>query len=412
VAADERGLAALRRVPAEDGSPDSRRRAGAHLSSGARPRRGRAPLALDRIGGVSVGIAVGWNIAVIGPVATQLSHVYGVSLAVVLLFVTVQFVMHMVMQLPGGRAADRIGARTSALLGLALIGVGNAIALPVSQAWLGFLGRAVVGVGTGFAFVGGSDYIRARGGSPLLQGLYGGGSVLAPGVAVAVVPFLTEHLGWRAPYLSALVVCAVCAALLAAAPPTARGSRHAGERLEAGFFRDARLYRLAAIHAMSFGFSVVVGNTVVTLLEHHGHSKRSAAIAGSLTLLLGFFTRIAGGPLLARRDARAWVAASLVVGGAGAIVLAMPLPYALLVLAAAVVGLAAGLPFAMAFTRAALARPDAPGAAVGFVNAWASLVIVAGTPLVGATFSLPGDGRIGFVAVGALAALAALATPR
>ena len=57
-------------------------------------------------------------------------------------------------------------------------------------------------------------------------------------------------------------------------------------------------------------------------------------------------------------------------------------------------------------------RPDAPGAAVGFINAMAALVIVAGTPLVGLTFSLPGDGRIGFVAIGVLAALAALATPR
>jgi hypothetical protein len=106
------------------------------------------------------------------------------------------------------------------------------------------------------------------------------------------------------------------------------------------------------------------------------------------------------------------VAASLVLGGAGAVVLALPLPYALLVIAAAAVGLAAGVPFAMAFTGAARARPDAPGAAVGFINAWASLVIVAGTPLVGLTFSLPGDGRIGFVTVGVLAALAAVATPR
>jgi hypothetical protein len=46
------------------------------------------------------------------------------------------------------------------------------------------------------------------------------------------------------------------------------------------------------------------------------------------------------------------------------------------------------------------------------VNAWASLVIVVGAPLVGLTFSLPGDGRVGFVAIGILAALAALATPR
>jgi MFS family permease len=367
---------------------------------------------MDRIGGIGVGIAVGWNIAVIGPVATRLSHVYGVSLTVVLLFVTVQFVMHMVMQVPGGRAADRLGARRSALIGLAIIVAGNALSLPAAHAALGFLGRAVVGIGTGFAFVGGSDYIRARGGSPFLQGLYGGGSVLAPGIAVALIPTLTDHIGWRAPYLSAIVVGAVCFALLVLAPAAARTARHAGERLDAAFFRDRRLYRLAAIHAMSFGFSVVVGNTVVTLLEHHGHPKHDAALAGSLTLLLGFFTRAAGGPLLRRRDAAAWVSASLVLGGAGAILLALPLPFALLVLAAAVVGLAAGVPFAMAFTGAAQARPDAPGAAVGFINAWASLVIVAGTPLVGLTFSLPGDGRIGFVAIGILAALAALATPR
>jgi MFS family permease len=324
----------------------------------------------------------------------------------------VQFVMHMVMQIPGGRAADRWGARTSALAGMAIVMAGNAISLPAAHPSLAFLGRAVVGIGTGFAFVGGSDYIRTRGGGAVLQGLYGGGSVLAPGIAIAVVPFLEQHFGWRSAYTSAIVICAICAALLALAPAAARTVRHAGQRLGLGFFRDRRLYRLSAIHAMSFGFSVIIGNWVVTLLEHHGHSKRAAAIAGSLTLLLGFFTRAAGGALLRRPDASRWVAGSLVVGGAGAVALALPLPYALLVAAAAVVGLAAGIPFAKAFTGAAEARPDSPAAAVGFVNGWASLVVVAGTPLVGLTFSLPGDGRIGFVLLGALAALAALATPR
>jgi MFS family permease len=365
-----------------------------------------------KVGGIAVGVAVGWNIAVIGPVATTLSHVYGVSLTVVLLFVTVQFVTHLVMQVPGGRAADRLGARTSTLIGLGLILLGNAVCLLGPYAALGFLGRAIVGVGTGFALVGGSDYIRTRGGSPTLQGVYGGGSVLAPGIAVVVVPFLVDRFGWRASYTSAVVVVGISAGLLALAPAVERTLRHAGERLESTFFTDPRLYRLAAIHAMSFGFSVVVGNTVVTLLEHHGYSKRAAAFAGSLTLVLSFFTRIAGGPLLRRPDAWKWIAGSLVAGGVGAIVLALPVSYAAVVAASAVVGLAAGVPFARAFTGAAAARPDAPGAAVGFVNAWASLVIVAGTPLVGLTFLLPGDGRIGFVALGACAALAALATPR
>jgi nitrate/nitrite transporter NarK len=207
-------------------------------------------------------------------------------------------------------------------------------------------------------------------------------------------------------------VAAVSATLLALAPPAKRTVRHTGERLERGLLRDRSLYRFAAIHAMSFGFSVIVGNWVVTLLEHHGHSKSFASLTGSLTLVLGVFTRAGGGILLRRRGASRWVAASLVVGGLGAILLALQLPAWAVVVAAAIVGLAAGVPFAMAFTGAAAARPDAPGAAVGLVNGWAALVIIAATPLVGLTFSLPGDGRIGFVVLGALAALASLATPR
>jgi MFS family permease len=341
-----------------------------------------------------------------------MSHAYGVGLATIGLLTTTQFLVHMAMQIPGGRFADRFGARPTAFAGLAAVALGNAIALPSASIGLAFAGRAVVGFGTGLAFVSGSDYIRARGGTPFLQGVYGGGSVLAPGIALALVPGFANWVGFRAPYISAIAVVALSAIALAFAPSAARTLRHAGERLDAGFFRDGRLYRLAAIHAASFGFSVIVGNWVVTLLEHHGHSKAVSAAAGSLTLLLGFFTRAAGGSLLRRPDAPRWVAASLVAGGVGAILLALPLPIGLDFAVAALIGLAAGVPFAMAFTGAADAWPAAPGAAVGFVNAWASLVIVAGTPLVGLTFSLSGDGRIGFVAVGTLAALASLATPR
>src|SRR4051794_424300 len=117
-----------------------------------------------RVGGICGGIGVGWKNPVpgplpprrppasgapppvLGPIATRLSHVYGVSLAVVGAFVTVQFVMHMVMQIPGGRAADRLGARSSALLGMALVIAGNAISLPAPNPSLAFLGRAVVGI--------------------------------------------------------------------------------------------------------------------------------------------------------------------------------------------------------------------------------------------------------------------------
>ena len=363
-------------------------------------------------GGIAIGAAAGWNLAALGPVATRESHAYGVGLATIGLFVTVQFLLHMTMQIPGGRAADRWGARRSTAVGLAFLILGNAVALPAATPALGFLGRAIVGIGTGLAFIGGSDYIRALGGSPTLQGAYGGSSVLAPGLAVALIPGFATWTGFRAPYLSTIIVVVLAAGLLALAPDAPRSVRQGRDRFDWSVVRDSRLYRLAAIHSFSFGFSVIVGNWVVTLLERHGQSKGAAAAVGSLTLLLGFFTRIGGGAVLRRTNASRLVAASLVVGGAAAIVLALPLTLPGYVAAATVLGLAAGVPFARAFTGAAAARPDAPGAAVGFVNAWAALTIVAGTPLVGLTFSLPGDGRIGFIVLGALAALASLATPR
>src|SRR5438105_4414464 len=225
--------------------------------------------------------------------------------------VGVQFVVHREMQLPGGRRADRSGAQRAALLGLLVIAAGNAISLVDPTVALAFAGRAVVGLGTGIAFVSGSDYIRARGGSPFQQGVYGSASVLAPGIALAIVPAIG---GFRAPYETAVVVAALSFVVLAASPRAVRTARHAGEKIRGDLFRESRLYHFGAIHALSFGFSVVVGNWVVTLLEHHGQSKSAASAVGSLTLLLGFFTRIAGGSIVSRPTAARWVAASLVPG--------------------------------------------------------------------------------------------------
>jgi len=102
---------------------------------------------------------------------------------------------------------------------------------------------------------------------------------------------------------------------------------------------------------------------------------------------------------------------TLVAGSAGTLVLASAPPLWLAAIAALVVGLAAGFPFAPVFDTTLRLRPDAPAAATGFVNGCAVLVILVCTPLAGLTFDLPGDGRLAFLAIGLLWA-AALPTAR
>jgi DHA1 family inner membrane transport protein len=342
------------------------------------------------------------------------AHAYHVRLGAVGFLTTALFVTHLVMQIPGGRLVDRRGARNLGILALAVIALGNVVALLVSSFPLALAGRLIAGLGTGIGFVAGSDYVRATVGSATAQGLYGAAGVGGGGLAIAIVPLTTPLLDWRAPYVTALVVAG--AVLLSL--PFAPRDRRKGVRIErvpgastAEIVRDRRLYPLAVAHTASFGLSVIVGNWAVSLLQHDGFGRRLAGAVAALTLLGGFVTRPLGGRALQRWGAgAAWlISASMAAGAAGTVLLLLDLPLWARFLGAAVLGLAAGIPFAVAFSGAQVIRRDAPGAAIGFINSCATLLIAAGAPLVGVTFALPGHGRLGFAAIAALWALATLA---
>ena len=370
------------------------------------------------VGGCAAGLASGWNISNTGAVAPQLATEYGVGLATVGLFTTALFVTHLLLQVPAGKASDRFGERLVALAGLVVIVCFNAVAMIAPVTALALAARTAIGVGTGLAFVSGSAYVRVQGGSPFAQGLFGGLGLAGGGLALAIVPPVEDAIGWRAPYATAIVVGAAGLVAMLAGPRDAPRRRAARPgQGPAGIFRDRRLYRLAVLYAASLGLSIVIGNWVVTLLHREGGlSKSSAGLVGALTLTLGIVTRPLGGWILNEHPqrVRAAVAASLVAGAAGTAALAIAEPLPLAILGAALIGLAAGIPFAPSFTGAALTRPDAPAAAVGFVNGAAAFVTLVGTPLVGLTFSAPGDGRLGFALVGAcwLVALALLPSAR
>lgn len=349
--------------------------------------------------GMAVGCFLTWNVSNVGAVADPLADAYGTSLAVIGLLTTALFVTHLAAQLPAGIWSDRLGPHRVALAACGAAAAGNAVLLLDATIAVGIAGRLVVGIGSGAGFVAGLDLVRAGGGGPVLQGLYGGATMAGGGLALLIVPPLTDATSWRAPFWSALVLAVVAAVFVVAVrtlPRVGRSSR--------GVLRDASLLPLGALQVATFGLAVIAGNWVVPLLERKGADTAAAGALGSFVLLAGIVTRPLGGALTHRWPGRR----RLVVGGAliavsaGALVLAAGGRLLVAALGSLAMGLAAGLPFAVIFESAQRLRPDAPGAAVALVNGCAVLAILVGTPLVGLTFDLPGEGAVGFAAISAL----------
>ena len=361
--------------------------------------RGRAAL-----GGIALGATAGWNLANVGAVAETVGHAYGVGLAVVGLFTTSLFVTHALLQVPAGRLCDRVGARLVGGCGLLIAAAGSTAALTWREPWFAIGMRGIVGIGTAAAFVSGSDYIRKSIGTPFAQGLYGACSVGTIGLALALVPLWGT---WQAPFATSVIVALAGVLLVAQAPsepaPSRPGARAAEGRRPAAAAAGCDALRVVR----ALGDHRQLGRDAAASrrrrLQARGrHRRRPDAVRGHrLPPARG---RLAGHLGLLRL--------SFLIGGGAVAVLAIAKPLPLAIVAAAVAGLAAGLPFAPCFAAAARLVPEAPGAAIGMVNMFAAVTILVGTPLAGLTFSLPGDGRIGFLVIAALWAATAAAVPR
>jgi MFS transporter, NNP family, nitrate/nitrite transporter len=346
-------------------------------------------------------------------VAQPLAHAYGVSLAIIGLLTTALFLMHLAAQIPAGMATDRLGPKRVALIAIGSSLAGNVLLVLVPSLALAVPGRMIVGVGSGAGFLAGFELVRSGGGGPLAQGFYGASTMAGGGIALMTLPGLTDATSWRAPYVSAIALTLLAALAVSTVPATAPIHGSQGTSSLRAMFHDHDLLPLGVLASATFGLSLVAGNWIVTLLERQGASPTLAGLTGGLILFAGITTRPTGGALV-RRSARIGrlVAVSLVAGAGACAALAAGVSLAVSALAALVLGLAAGLPFAAIFAATARLRPDAPAAAFGFVNGCAVLTILVGTPLAGLTFSLPGDGRIAFGVMSTLWAASLLALRR
>lgn len=360
-----------------------------------------------------VAVSTGWFVTNTGAAAETLADAYGVDLSRIGLLTTALFGVHMLMQLPAGRLSDRFGPAAVTAAGMAILGVANAVALVAPDEYLALVLRGVMGLGLALAFLGGSDYVRATGGSPLAQSLYGGVATAGAGVALPVVPLLVPLLGWRSPYLSGVVV--VVFGLLALAfgprPEASQAGRRAAIALRT-LAADRSLGGLAILFAGSFGLSMVVGNWAPFLLEHSLALEPVAAGAlVGVSMALTIVSRPFGGWVLEQHPDRipVLIGASAVAGAAGTLLLASG-SLAGAIVGTCFVGLAAGTPFALAFTGAARMHPNAPAAAVGLVNGAAAFTVLVGVWLVGIAFEHDAGSRA-FVVIAILWLASAVALP-
>ena len=134
---------------------------------------------------ILLGLGVGWGAGNVGPVATSLSHSFGVSLAAVgLLSGTAYFAATAVATPLVVPLAARVGVVHAAAFAAAVMAAGQLL-FAVSPAFDGLVAaRVLVGVGAGLALVAAPVMARERGGVRLL-GMLGGAITIGIGIAAS-----------------------------------------------------------------------------------------------------------------------------------------------------------------------------------------------------------------------------------
>ena len=303
--------------------------------------------------------------------------------------------------------ADRIGAKRMNVLGVAFALASNLLFAvgPTFESLL--VAKAVGGIGSGMAFVGGVRYIAALypgARSHFGQGMYGAGYPLGSALGLQLMPPLALAFGgWRGAFVSSSALLAVVLVVYAwRAPPVPRATLP-GDIRDA--LRDGNAWWCFVEHSAGFGLSLATGSWIsVYILREFATSLVLAGALGAFVLIAGLVMRPLGGWLIARERATtiALMRLSQVLNLAGLALLAVPgrpLPVALA--GGIALGVGVALPYAAVFNTAAASLPRAPGAAQSLTATGGTLGAVIGAPLMGAAIE-----RFGFT--GAWIAIAIL----
>jgi nitrate/nitrite transporter NarK len=361
------------------------------------------------VSGCAAGFAFSANYTNHAPMVSVLRGEFGFDQTRAGLLTTAIFLTHALMQVPGGRLADRFGAARIIAAALAWIAVANFAIAFAGAYWQLLFWKAFAGIGTGACFAAGARYIvgvfegRDR---HMAQGLFGGSVVLGSGFVLFAVPQMLDSFGWRgACFGCALVAAAALVWWIAAAPR----SRHTAAAPALGSAIGRReLWLLGLVQMASFGLVIVVGTWIALQLNATFQMPlKTAGMMGSVVLLLGIVSRPLGGWLAQRMRLRTLVQGALLLNAVACAALACGRWMGLTLAAIVVLGMGCGLPYAAVFNRAAALVPGGAGTAMGLVNMIGIVMILVGAPAVGYLADWTGQFQTSFWLLGGFALLAA-----
>jgi predicted MFS family arabinose efflux permease len=363
----------------------------------------------ETIGTLLFAAGAGWTGGNVGPVVGPIASHFAVSLGTVGLLMTVFFAAIALITVIAAPIGERLGVGRTIQLACALLALGN-IACAATPAFAGLLlGRVLVGLGAGLAFVVGPAAARATGGMRLL-GVFGGAVMLGIALALAIGSGLVDAgAGWRVSFV-------VSTAAGAAALPAFAGLRIAPAPRPAssgGFvsaaLRRGRLWLLMLLFIHVNGITLVVSTWLIHYLTAGGMAAWLAGVLGfALFAITALMRRLGGGLAESETRMRALGALTPVLAAAGLAMLAVHRSLAVALPAIVLMGIGFALPYAVMIEWAGRLYPRAPAAAIAFLQTGPNIVPMAVVPLIGSALD-SGHGAAAFLALAAFSILAGLA---
>lgn len=363
----------------------------------------------------ALGFAYAANYTNHAPMVGALRSEFGIGLGNAGLLTTAVFLTHGILQIPGGRLADRLGPTRVIAGGLAWVCAGSFGIAFAHAFWQLLFWKAFTGIGTGVCFAAGARYIVSCFEGPArhtAQGLFGGSVLLGSGFVIFGIPWILSAFGWRGAFLACTAIgLLVLIGWLIWAPRPEHPVASTGSLSDVVYSRQ--LWLLGLMQVATFGVVMVSGAWITTWLNSSFHLPlKTAGLLGSAVLLLGIVSRPLGGRAGRTAPTYRILRIALPVSLCACCVLGDGRSLPLAILAIAALGLSCGYPYAAIFNRAAALFPAHAGAAMGFVNMLGISMVLVGAPLVGYLVDFSGSFRIAFLPLTVIVLVALFATYR